>query len=143
MLDGRTPTGFSVRLKLKTWAGPALVLAAALIFGIWFLPTPYLTPWATDWIFKDSGPFIDGSGHAIQAMFFAQDPWGVPPGRIDSFGGPVGASTILAAVSPIFGFPAKIGRDTSTAVSSYSTCWLAARWSPFGARAPDACPRGA
>ena len=87
---------------------PILVTVFALIFSFWMLPYGYINPTSVGWIFS---PFpenmIDGVGHAIQAMFFANESWFWPVGTITSFG-PDGASIILAAVSPVLAVPTKL-----------------------------------
>jgi hypothetical protein len=90
-------------------AMPVCVGLLALLFSFWLLPTRYINPASVGWVFTlRLDTFADGAGHAIQAMFFGEEPWRWPPGKLASFGGPVGASLILAAVSPVLAFPAKI-----------------------------------
>ncbi len=88
---------------------PVCVLLIALTFSFWLLPIQYINPASVSWIFASRiENFIDGAGHAIQAMYFAQERWNWPVGKFTSFGGPAGASLILSAVSPLFALPAKL-----------------------------------
>jgi hypothetical protein len=89
-------------------AVPICVVLLSLLFSLWFLPTQYINPANIDWVFTRSDHMTDGAGHAIQAMFFGEEPWRWPPGELASFGGPVGGSLILAAVSPVLAIPAKL-----------------------------------
>ena len=88
---------------------PVCVALLALIFSFWLLPIKYINPAHVGWIFTMSlDNFADGAGHAIQSMFFGQELWQLPPGKLVTFGGPVGASLIFAAVSPVLAIPAKL-----------------------------------
>ena len=87
---------------------PFWVAIVSLVFSFWFLPIQYINPAGVGWVFIRPVHLRDVSGHAIQAMFFGQEPWHWPPGRLVTFGGPVGASLINGAVSPVLAFPAKL-----------------------------------
>lgn len=87
---------------------PLLVTFLALIFSFWMLPYDYINPTSVGWVFAPVPEnMIDDVGHAIQAMFFANESWFWPIGKLTSFG-PDGASIILGAVSPILAVPAKL-----------------------------------
>lgn len=89
-------------------AVPFWVVIVSLVFSFWFLPIQYLNPASVGWVFTRLPHLTDGSGHAIQAMVFGQEPWHWPPGQLVSFGGPFGASLIYGAVSPVLAIPAKL-----------------------------------
>lgn len=87
---------------------PILITLLALIFSFWLLPYDYIDPTSVGWVFAFfSENMTDEVGHAIQAMFFANESWFWPIGKLTSFG-PDGGSIILAAVSPVFAIPAKL-----------------------------------
>jgi hypothetical protein len=102
------PQRFLANAKDPRTAVPFLVAIVSLVFSFWLLPIQYVNPASVGWVFTRLPHMTDDSGHAIQAMFFGQEHWHWPPGRLVSFGGPFGASIIYAAVSPVLAFPAKL-----------------------------------
>lgn len=86
----------------------SLVFFVSSVFAFYFLPKAFMDPRNVSWVFSSTDHLTDGSGHAIQAMFYAVDSWHWPIGLITNFGGEVGASLILAAVSPLFAVPFKL-----------------------------------
>lgn len=103
----------SLPLTLLT-SGSAGAFYFVFTFGVKILDPVYVS-----WMFRG-----DWAGHLLSWLFFSNEPWHFPPGRIEAFGVPAGTSVGLTDCIPLLAMPLKLVAAHLPPVCQFFGLWF-------------------